>query len=398
MVIGRLVLLLGFFAAFTPAWPQVEWVNVYNEQPSTIYSITKAIEGGWMFCGAKQDTSIKTPQWIGAVGFITSNGKLRWDKEMDKHSDCFDVIRTKRGYLVAGQNDTGLTNKSDGFLWLLDEQGNLQWGHDYGGSSYEEIWKVIEANNGDFLFAGISYSSDGDIKHNSGYSDCWLGRARPDGSLLWDTTLGGPGPDGGGYVAELADHTLALAFNLGSPDLVHRSNDDLFLVHLDSIGNVISQKQFGTSANDDPLAIKASGDGNIIIASLWKYSRSWAVKTTTDGNIIWQTDSNGLPYDPTAALIGPDNSIYFGGFDSMQVKDTIPSLRDTFTMWIVKVDGNGHTVWRHHYRFTDSANIMISHPQPQQLALDDDGGLIIAGNGRINGVSHGFIKARTGVQ
>jgi hypothetical protein len=203
--------------------------------------------------------------------------------------------------------------------------------------------------------------------------------------------LGGPGPDGGGYVAELADHTLALAFNLGSPDLVHRSNDDLFLVHLDSIGNVISQKQFGTSANDDPLAIKASGDGNIIIASLWKYSRSWAVKTTTDGNIIWQTDSNGLPYDPTAALIGPDNSIYFGGFDSMQVKDTIPSLRDTFTMWIVKVDGNGHTVWRHHYRFTDSANIMISHPQPQQLALDDDGGLIIAGNGRINGVSHGFI-------
>lgn len=400
MSIVRVVVLLCLFVVSAHGQSAVQWLHVYGDSASSLQALAPAGEDGWMFCGNRQDTTAANFRWNGTFGAINSTGDFRWDKSLGSHMSCFDIIRTAKGYIAAGTIDTNLFpgwhGKVDAFLCLLNEQGDVVWGHAYGGSQYDFMRTVTEAENGDLLFTGYSQSSDGDVKRNGGQSDFWIGRVRSDGTLLWDTTYGGFGDEGNPYVVELADHTLEFAGSTNSslfPNGSVKYDYDMYLMHLDSVGHVLSQKQFGSVNNDAPLAIKATSDGNLILACEWASTRAWVAKMTIDGDILWQTDTTGLPfvYVPSTALIAPDNSIYVAGRDVGYF-----NTEDTLTTWIVKLDSTGHELWHRPFTWKGSTLSAISYPWVNQLALDHDGALLVAGGGRTHTtqtrhINQGFI-------
>jgi serine-aspartate repeat-containing protein C/D/E len=401
MSIVRVAVLLCLFVGSAHGQSAVQWLHLYGDHASSLFALAPAGEAGWMFCGNRQDTTAANFQWNATFGAINPIGDFRWDKSLGSTTTCFDVIRTTKGYVVGGTTDTSLFpgwhGMDDGFLCLLNEQGGIVWGHAYGGSRHEFIRTVTEAENGDLIFTGFSQSSDGDLKRNGGgQGDFWIGRVRSDGTLLWDTTYGGLGDEDYAYVVELADHTLEVAGSTNSsafPNGQVKYDYDVYLMHLDSVGHVLSQKQFGSVNNDAPLAIKETSDGNIILACSWASTRAWVAKMTLDGNVLWQTDTDGLPYvfAPSTTLITPDNNIYLAGLDSLYF-----STQDTVTTWILKLDSNGHELWHRPFTWMDSAQNVISYPWVNQLTLDHDGELLVAGGGRthttqMRHISQGFI-------
>lgn len=93
---------------------------------------------------------------------------------------------------VSGNHNAG---NSDVWLLKLDNNGTIQWKRCYGGSGNDSAYSVIQTPDNGFVIAGSSTSSDGDLSSNNGLSDGWIFKVDNSGNLLWQKTVGGTGYD-----------------------------------------------------------------------------------------------------------------------------------------------------------------------------------------------------------
>lgn len=70
---------------------------------------------------------------------------------------------------------------AQGTLLKTDLAGNVIWEKKYGGSKIDEINRLVETSNGDFVTAGSS-----DSYSASGYSDGWIAKFDSSGNKLWE--------------------------------------------------------------------------------------------------------------------------------------------------------------------------------------------------------------------
>ena len=64
--------------------------------------------------------------------------------------------------------------ESDCWIVKLNNNGDLVWEKNYGGSDNEGINNIIKTSNDSFIFVGYSYSNDGNVTVNNGLTDMWL--------------------------------------------------------------------------------------------------------------------------------------------------------------------------------------------------------------------------------
>jgi uncharacterized repeat protein (TIGR01451 family) len=140
---------------------------------------------------------------------LTATGTLEWQKSLGgKNSDnAWSVIQTADGgYALAGltlSNDgdvSGYHNKFGGTngyedMWVvkLSALGNVQWQKCLGGSLQDIAYSIIQTSDGGYMIGGYSSSNDGDITKPLGseFSDGWIIKLSPTGSLQWQKSLGG---------------------------------------------------------------------------------------------------------------------------------------------------------------------------------------------------------------
>ncbi len=117
-----------------------------------------------------------------------SDGRLEWQNCIggSKADAVNSIIKTKDG----GFAITGFTNSSDGDvngvhfntndMWVvkLSFSGSIQWQKSIGGSAVDEGFSIVQEENGNFLVAGTTTSSDGDASgfHGEIYPDAWIVR------------------------------------------------------------------------------------------------------------------------------------------------------------------------------------------------------------------------------
>ncbi|MBC7777439.1 MAG: T9SS type A sorting domain-containing protein [Phycisphaerae bacterium] len=135
-----------------------------------------------------------------------SLGNMQWQKSLGgSYSDeAFNVLVTSDGsYLVAGLSECndwdvsghhGAIHSSDTWVVKLDGQGNILWSRSLGGSvSVDQVYfSMIETTEGDYILAGQSESSDGDLMGLTiGDNDCWMVKLNSTGEILRQKVLGG---------------------------------------------------------------------------------------------------------------------------------------------------------------------------------------------------------------
>ncbi len=80
---------------------------------------------------------------------------------------------------------------SDVWLFELNTGGEILNKKHYGGSLSEVPMEMDELPNGDLVIAGTTYSSNGDISQNHGNGDFWFVKLNQEGEILWEKNYGG---------------------------------------------------------------------------------------------------------------------------------------------------------------------------------------------------------------
>lgn len=215
-----------------------------------------------------------------------------------------------------GEGDTTKTTNSrhaGGNYWIIKitEDGMLEWSKQFGGSFSETPKDVIQTDDGGYIIVGESDSNDLDITNNRGFYDFWVIKISNTGVLEWQKSFGGTNIDNGFSIVKTDDGNYLIAGATKSSDTDVSSNKgvtDIWLVKISPSGDLISEKSIGGSNFDTAEKIINTADGGYLIAAS---SRSedgdvsqnqgqidgWIIKLNENQDVIWQISTGGSQFD-----------------------------------------------------------------------------------------------------
>jgi len=95
----------------------------------------------------------------------------------------------------------------------LDKTGTLIWSKNYGGSSVDEVETIQPLSYGGFIIGGMTASEDHDVSNKYGdgelfSDDYWLARLNEEGNMLWENNYGGSGNDNCEVIKQIGDSSF----------------------------------------------------------------------------------------------------------------------------------------------------------------------------------------------
>ncbi|MHB8260588.1 MAG: T9SS type A sorting domain-containing protein [Bacteroidia bacterium] len=265
------------------------WTKIYGTSSyDAAYRIIQTSDGGFAFCGQSGNNPflIKT----------NSFGDTLWTKQYSSTSYsgmAHNLQQTSDGgFILAGEGDA--TGNTDFLLIKTDLVGNLQWAKTFGGSGLERAFSVFQINGTGYILSGFTESF-------SVMSDeMYVVRTDLNGNLLWSKIYGGSRNDipycmqktnDGGYV--LAGESTS--FNGGN-------NQDIYVIKIDSSGNLIWSKDYDYSWYDYSFYISQTNDNGFIVSGGinvggGNYS-PYLLKINPNGDTMWSKtiDTNNIAY------------------------------------------------------------------------------------------------------
>ena len=256
-IIGQNIQIL----AYSP--PVLEWQNCYGGSNTDLGSKIINAEGGGLWLLGNVDSQNgcvnaghgSTDLWLTR---IDEEGTIVWQKSFGGSSIDFgsSICLKNNKLFIAGYSSSSngdLTLNHGGFdAWLIcvDTSGTLIWQRSIGGSGPDLIYAMIPTSDNALLLGGGSYSNDGNVSGNHGNQDFWLVKADANGTLLWQKSLGGSNLDV--CYSLLEDSTghlyAAGASNSSDGDIAqNRGNYDWMITKLDLAGNSSWVKTYGGS-------------------------------------------------------------------------------------------------------------------------------------------------------
>jgi hypothetical protein len=178
-------------------------------------SISECSEGGFVVTGRTEYGELNA--WLLRVD---SEGNHLWNHTYEPAwlhglAECNDD-----GFALAGfaYNESVSEPPSVPMVIRTDSQGNTLWEHTYGCGGDEGFASILELESGGFVLTGFTNSSV------NGGRDMILARISPDGSLLWNLTVGGSAYDTGSSLVRLPGNGFAAAgstasFGVGDLDM-----------------------------------------------------------------------------------------------------------------------------------------------------------------------------------
>ncbi|MCP5455916.1 MAG: hypothetical protein H7A30_06615, partial [Thermotogae bacterium] len=104
----------------------------------------------------------------------------------------YSINSTSDGnYIVAGsislsnENILKTYNENEGWIVKIDRDGNKIWSESFGGENDDRFKSIIETNDGNYIAAGNTDSTNGDISHNNGGKDGWIVKIDQKGEKIW---------------------------------------------------------------------------------------------------------------------------------------------------------------------------------------------------------------------
>jgi len=213
-----------------------------------------------------------------------------------------------------------------------DTNGNILWNQTWGGSSNDRgnsIW-----GDGTYLYTLGSTSSFG-----AGNDDFALIKWDTNGNILWNQTWGGGSYDAGYSI--WGDGTYL--YTLGSTSSFGAGNSDLALVKWDTNGNILRNKTWGGSSNDNGYSIWGDGTYLYTLGSTSSFGSGNSdlalVKWDTNGNILWDKNWGGGDTDQGISIWGDGTYLYTVGYTGYNdFEGYAPDLL------LIKWDTNGNIV------------------------------------------------------
>lgn len=224
---------------------------------------------------------------------------------------------------------TGYHGSYDVWLVRFNKYGNLVWENSYGGSDLDVGTFAIHTPDGGIILAGATGSVDGDVQceYHGGTGDAWLMKLDSSGNIEWQNCYGGSDWDNITQIICTSDGGYLCSGNTSSNDgqvFGNHGDTDLWVIKLDSLGNLLWQKCFGGSDQEFPNIFKPTSDGNYLIGgqshssdgdvsgnhSAPDYQDGWILKIDPSGNLIWQQCFGGDENEVVSDVLELENGKY----------------------------------------------------------------------------------------
>ncbi|WP_298505381.1 hypothetical protein [uncultured Maribacter sp.] len=260
---------------------------------------------------------------------IDANGTLEWEKSygFSGHDHSYDILETQDGgFFFVGFLDItlarsdGYTDKSNsltrhgvGEFWgtKIDALGNIEWRRYFGGTNNDRAHAVVQSNDGGFVMAGFSESTDFDITNSNGGYDFWVLKINSSGELLWQNSFGGSGIEIAYDIAKTTDNAYVITGNTFSTDgdvSINSGESDVWLIKVSDTGELIWEKTFGGASFDAARGVTTDSNGGFIIVGNTKSANPdaslnagqndiWLIKTDAQGKLTWQNSFGGVNID-----------------------------------------------------------------------------------------------------
>lgn len=348
------------------------------------YSIISTFDDGCIVAGTTESFG----SGEGDIYIIRLNrgGDTLWTKTYGADQDDRGRAITHTpngGYIVAGDIPSFGASAYDMFLIRIDSKGDMMWYKTYGGSGNETAYSIETLPDGNSLIAGFTSSFGsrhgiytlkinqfGDIlwsnvfwgdaiiyyrvamtsingglyitgsymlQEDSGaHNDVFVIKTNSEGDSLFTKFIGGTKDDMGYSIVTTPDGGCIVA---GTTRSFGAGGLDVYLIRLNSSGDIIWTKTFGNQGADIANSIISSSDGSFVIAG---YSESFAgadknvllMKIDIDGNLVWARSLDSFPvmdfaYSVTQAI---DGGYILTGYRSLSKNKYV---------YIIKTDPNG---------------------------------------------------------
>jgi len=301
------------------------WKKEYNfgiNFDDYVYSVTSTPDNGFIF------SCFENQYGLASYNLIVKTdqaGDTVWTKRISLGSYTLPVSSKVISTSDGGYCFVGSTYTSD--LWevqviKLDEAGNIDWNHSYGGTSDDYGKDILQTNDEGFILAAYTYSNDGDVSGNHGENDVWIVKLNSSGVMEWQHCYGGTGNDEARSIVSTNNQGFAVLGNSGSTDgdvSNHHGLDsfyDYWLFKINSDGDLLWNNSYGgsffefasqlvTSENGDLIAAGSSYSNDGDVSEHWgsiDYDDMWLVCTDSAGIILWDKSCGGTDYDHGNAI------------------------------------------------------------------------------------------------
>jgi len=280
----------------------------------------------------------------------------------------------------------------------------IQWEKSLGGTSDVSFSYIQQTSDGGYVAIGHSFSNNGDITGHHGTTancDYWIVKMNGNGNIQWQKSLGGTKNElhpltynyiNLKFLEQTSDGGYIVGGSSESNDgdvLGHHGSTvglDIWIVKLDSIGNIQWQNSLGGTSHDDFRTIKQTADGGYIVGGSSLSNDGdvtgnfgdvdyWLVKLNSAGTIQWQKSLGGSERDDLVMVQQTSDGGYLAGGISRSNNGNVTGHHGTisyFDYWIVKLDGNGNMLWQKSLGGTANEEIV-------SVKQTLDGGCIVGG-------------------
>lgn len=346
-------------------------------------------------CGVLYGQNPPVLQWGktygGSLSDIPADTKVLPDGSITVLSNC----SSNNGDIL---NNHGFT---DIYLTKFDNNGNLLWQKNYGGSSADIASAFQQTSDGGFIVVGRTRSNDGDISGNhSNNDDLLILKLDAFGNLVWQKCYGGSSLEYGGDIKETTGGYIIAGYATsldGDVIGLHGTEPDLWVIKIDVTGQITWQRCYGGSLADggavgDPPLINQTPDGDFVLATITSSVDGdvtnpihlsggnstqdlWVVKITNTGTIVWDKCIGGNYSDIIySMLVNNDGTIVLAGTTySTDLPGAIPSVTAPGDGWILNLDASGNLLWQKILGGTDEDII-------NSISRSADGGYLLVGS------------------
>ncbi len=297
---------------------------------------------------------------------LDTNYTIQWTKtiggtDFDESFSAFQSFDS--GYVIVGRTRSFGQGNYDVYVLKLDASGNTQWTKTIGGTLRDEGWSIIQTtSDSGYILTGYTSS------FGQGLGDILVAKLDGNGNLQWTKTIGGPNEDIAYSITQTADSGYILT---GSTASFGQGGYDVYVVKISANGNLQWTRTIGGNNDDFGRAIIQTSDGGYAIAGRTQSfgQGNWdvyVIKLDSLGNLQWTRTIGGSNDDFGRAIIQTSD----GGYAI--AGHTQSFGQGNWDIYIIKLDGNGNIQWT---KTIGGNNDELSF----SIAQTSDGGYVITG-------------------
>ncbi|MGD1148668.1 MAG: PKD domain-containing protein, partial [Thermoanaerobaculaceae bacterium] len=264
------------------------WQKQYGTGSEGLKAAAVLKDNSFLIEGSTVQISGSTVTYVGTLIKTDSSGNILWQKQSSSSQPVTLAFgQLSDGSYIGVGTTSAASNPADTDILVvkLDASGNVTWQKSYGGSAGSSAYSALPISGG-YLIAGSTTA------FGAGKSDVWLIQIDTSGNVVKQETIGGAGDDAAVLQAVTGGYLLS-----GYTDSSGAGSSDGWMAFLDSNLNVTSSKTYGGSGADELFALPDSTGGFLLMGTTSSFGgggeNAWVIKTDASGDPVWQNAYGG---------------------------------------------------------------------------------------------------------